>query len=355
MRASASLADLDGRDLPRADGIANFTGGLKGKLRSPLIQHPRHAEEAGLRRGVGRIGQRFGVRQARAEARRRDRPACATGPARSAGRRSCRSAESAPRTRARATTGARTDLFPRRSVRGARAWRCDRRRRVSAVPACQMLPCRYGPCSSRSGRRIVVSRASRCARARGRSLSGAAGDPPAGRPLAIIAPHAGLMYSGPIAAHAYKLLYGHDIEIAVLVGPSHYVGFEGAAIYERGAFETPFGPVPIAEHCAAAVARASRDIGPHPDGARARAFARDAAAVSQARAPRRGDCADRHGISAARNRVRRRRRDRQRRCEGRKAVLVASTDLSHYQNAPQRRTARSQGHSACASGSTPTA
>ena len=80
----------------------------------------------------------------------------------------------------------------------------------------------------------------------------------------IVAPHAGLMYSGPIAAHAYRLLYGRDIEIAVLVGPSHYVGFEGAAIYERGAFETPFGPIPISEPCAAAVARASRAIGPHP-------------------------------------------------------------------------------------------
>ena len=72
------------------------------------------------------------------------------------------------------------------------------------------------------------------------------------------------MYSGPIAAHAYKLLYGHDIEIAVLVGPSHYVGFEGAAIYERGAFETPFGHATIAEDCAAALVKASPLIGPHP-------------------------------------------------------------------------------------------
>ena len=112
----------------------------------------------------------------------------------------------------------------------------------------------------------------------------AAGDLPAGRPLAIIAPHAGLMYSGPIAAYAYKLLYGHDIEIAVLVGPSHYVGFEGAAIYERGAFDTPFGHAIIAEDCAALV-KASPLGGPASDGARARALARDAAAVLEARAP----------------------------------------------------------------------
>src|SRR5688572_30915553 len=87
---------------------------------------------------------------------------------------------------------------------------------------------------------------------------------PVGEPLALIAPHAGLMYSGPIAAHAYSLLRGRDIDVAVLVGPSHYVGFDGVAIYERGAFETPFGPVPISEHCADAIAIGSRQLRSHP-------------------------------------------------------------------------------------------
>jgi MEMO1 family protein len=161
----------------------------------------------------------------------------------------------------------------------------------------------------------------------------AAGDPLERTPLAIIAPHAGLMYSGPIAAHAYRLLQGRDIDVAVLVGPSHYVGFEGAAIYERGAFETPFGPVPIAEECASAVAMASRVIGPHPT-----AHVREHSLEMQLPFLKRvlpdveivpivmgyqwretayavGDA-----IAGA--------------VKGRKAVLVASTDLSHYQNAP---------------------
>jgi AmmeMemoRadiSam system protein B len=73
----------------------------------------------------------------------------------------------------------------------------------------------------------------------------AAGEPPAGDPIAIIAPHAGLVYSGPIAAHAYNLLHGREIEVVVLVGPSHYVGFDGVAVYERGAFDTPFGPARV--------------------------------------------------------------------------------------------------------------
>ena len=70
---------------------------------------------------------------------------------------------------------------------------------------------------------------------------------PSGEPIAIVAPHAGMMYSGPIAAYAYNLLRGQPIDVAVLVGPSHFVGFEGVAVYERGAFETPFGSKTFAD------------------------------------------------------------------------------------------------------------
>ena len=160
----------------------------------------------------------------------------------------------------------------------------------------------------------------------------AAGDPAAGMPLAIIAPHAGLMYSGPIAAHAYRLLHGRDIEVAVLVGPSHYVGFPGAAIYGRGAFDTPFGPVAIDEQCATAVAMASREIGPHPT-AHGREhslemqlpFLRrvlpDVKIVPIVMGYQRRETAYAVGDAIAGA------------VKGRKAVLVASTDLSHYQNA----------------------
>ena len=60
---------------------------------------------------------------------------------------------------------------------------------------------------------------------------------------AVIAPHAGLIYSGPVAAHAYHALIGRSYDVAVLVGPSHFVGFEGVSVFARGAFETPLGPV----------------------------------------------------------------------------------------------------------------
>src|SRR5688572_3664990 len=86
-------------------------------------------------------------------------------------------------------------------------------------------------------------------------LAGARGS--AGEPVAIIAPHAGLAYSGPIAAHAYKLLRNRPIDVAVIVGPSHFVAFEGVAIYARGTFATPLGAVPIDEERAAALQAAS--------------------------------------------------------------------------------------------------
>src|SRR5205823_6701184 len=61
-------------------------------------------------------------------------------------------------------------------------------------------------------------------------------------PIAIIAPHAGLKYSGPVAAFAYKVVSQARYSAAVLVGPSHFVGFNGVSIWPRGAWQTPFGP-----------------------------------------------------------------------------------------------------------------
>ena len=83
-------------------------------------------------------------------------------------------------------------------------------------------------------------------------------------PRAIVAPHAGLMYSGSVAAHAYALLRHCEYSAVVLVGPSHFVGFDGVAIWARGAWDTPFGPVPVAEPLADAIAAASPDIVSQP-------------------------------------------------------------------------------------------
>jgi hypothetical protein len=69
----------------------------------------------------------------------------------------------------------------------------------------------------------------------------------------LIVPHAGLRYSGPVAAHAYRLLRNRSFDVAVIVGPSHFVAFDGVAIIGSGGFRTPFGVAPIDEDCAAAL------------------------------------------------------------------------------------------------------
>jgi AmmeMemoRadiSam system protein B len=80
---------------------------------------------------------------------------------------------------------------------------------------------------------------------------------------AIVVPHAGLMYSGPVAAHAYRLLQGRPIDVVVLVGPSHFVGFEGVAVYRRGGFDSPLGVAPIDEACATRLLDASPLVREH--------------------------------------------------------------------------------------------
>ena len=80
---------------------------------------------------------------------------------------------------------------------------------------------------------------------------------PHGTITAIISPHAGLMFSGPVAAYAYKAVSGADYDVAVLVGPSHYVGFDGVALYSEGGFESPLGVASIDDEGAQALATSS--------------------------------------------------------------------------------------------------
>jgi MEMO1 family protein len=89
------------------------------------------------------------------------------------------------------------------------------------------------------------------------ALLDAAGRPPRGRIRAVIAPHAGMMYSGPVGAYAYKAAaQSGSFDVIVLVGPSHFVGFEGVALYPDGAFESPLGMAEIDVEGARAIAAA---------------------------------------------------------------------------------------------------
>ena len=66
-------------------------------------------------------------------------------------------------------------------------------------------------------------------------------------PKALIAPHAGYIYSGPIAAAGYSRLTParERITRVVLLGPSHFVGFHGLAADSAEGWQTPLGTVPI--------------------------------------------------------------------------------------------------------------
>jgi AmmeMemoRadiSam system protein B len=66
-----------------------------------------------------------------------------------------------------------------------------------------------------------------------------------GEIVALIAPHAGYMYSGQVAAHAYKLIEGRTLDAVCVVAPSHRALFDGTSIYDRGGYRTPLGLVSV--------------------------------------------------------------------------------------------------------------
>jgi len=68
--------------------------------------------------------------------------------------------------------------------------------------------------------------------------------------VGLIAPHAGYMYSGQVAAYAYKLICGKKYDVVIVIGPSHRIAFRGVSIFSRGGYETPLGVVPVDEKLA---------------------------------------------------------------------------------------------------------
>src|SRR5262245_8385037 len=60
-----------------------------------------------------------------------------------------------------------------------------------------------------------------------------------GELVALIAPHAGIRFSGQTAAHAYKLIQGADLARVIVIGPSHFVDYGAHAVNNNEAFETP--------------------------------------------------------------------------------------------------------------------
>jgi MEMO1 family protein len=61
----------------------------------------------------------------------------------------------------------------------------------------------------------------------------------------LIAPHAGYVYSGRVAAHAYRQIREEKFDTVIIIGPSHHFGFRGCSIYQEGGYSSPLGLVDI--------------------------------------------------------------------------------------------------------------
>jgi len=163
---------------------------------------------------------------------------------------------------------------------------------------------------------------------------------PRGRLDAVIAPHAGLMFSGPVGAHAYKAAAAHGpFDAVILAGPSHFVAFDGVALYPSGAFESPLGPASIDEALGQHLMAASPLIHPLPA-----AHAREHSLEMQlpfirrllpeaAIVPLLMGYQTRETIEALAGALARVAAVHAEHAE-KKILLVASTDLSHYFDAP---------------------
>jgi AmmeMemoRadiSam system protein B/AmmeMemoRadiSam system protein A len=152
--------------------------------------------------------------------------------------------------------------------------------------------------------------------------------PLSGRILGLVAPHAGYVWSGRTAAWAYALVKGGPFDTVVVIGPSHKVGFEGCSIWPRGGFETPLGVAEVDAELARAISKAS-GFGFRPE-----AFAEEHSVEVQipfiqkvlpgARiVPIVMGYQTKPTIDALTAGL-------VRACSGKKVLVVASTDLSHY-------------------------
>jgi MEMO1 family protein len=78
-----------------------------------------------------------------------------------------------------------------------------------------------------------------------------------GQIVALIAPHAGYIYSGKVAAHSYALLKRQKFERVVVIAPSHFEAFPFNSVYNGDAYATPLGDVEVDKEFAAKLAKMS--------------------------------------------------------------------------------------------------
>lgn len=80
---------------------------------------------------------------------------------------------------------------------------------------------------------------------------------------AVIVPHAGYIYSGPVAAYGYKAVSKNKYTTIVILAPSHYFPFEGISIWSEGGFKTPLGIINVDENFVRQLMEAGRGVLPY--------------------------------------------------------------------------------------------
>jgi len=84
--------------------------------------------------------------------------------------------------------------------------------------------------------------------------------PSAERPIALVAPHAGYVFSGQIAADAWRQAQPFDYDTIVILAPNHTEAFDGIGLFRGAGFRTPLGVAPIDTALAAALMKADEDV-----------------------------------------------------------------------------------------------
>ncbi len=78
--------------------------------------------------------------------------------------------------------------------------------------------------------------------------------------LAVVAPHAGYQYSGPVAAYTYAALRGRNFSRVVVIAPSHYEAFGFTSVYDGDAYATPLGVIDVDKAFAQQLAKMSPSV-----------------------------------------------------------------------------------------------
>lgn len=66
-----------------------------------------------------------------------------------------------------------------------------------------------------------------------------------GKPVVLISPHAGIVYSGPVAAYGFNALSGKSFDTVVILAATHWFSYRGASVYREGFFHTPLGDLEV--------------------------------------------------------------------------------------------------------------